>query len=393
MKYRHLLVIKGSRKEKVLKFIDAVEEELTDRRDNRGKRHRLPFVLCGVVLAIMSGRAKMSSIHRYIENRLEWLRDVTNRAEAEVVSRAQLPRILATIDRPALNRITMEHFGVNLIEDSAKAWKAVDGKALRGTPDSAGNQRVRIVTAVDHESRETVAQYEMNSAKKGEITAVRTFLEETGLEKDTITLDALHMNPKTTAQIAQAGGHYIIQAKRNQPELCDILTTVAQTMTPFAIFNEQEKGHGRLEERWAWLFDISALDFDERWQQSALRTLTVVMRQTISTSDSAKISLDLSYYLSNCSLTGDEPVPPDSLVQAIRRHWGVESVNWIRDVTFQEDRVHTKDAHLAQVLATIRTFAIRLFQRARFPNFQAALEKFSDCPDDFSTFLFDAHFL
>jgi hypothetical protein len=168
-------------------------------------------------------------------------------------------------------------------------------------------------------------------------------------------------------------------------------------MTPFAVLNEHEKGHGRHEERWAWLFDISSIDFDQRWQQSALRTLTVVMRQTISTSDSSKISLDLSFYLSNCSLTGDDLVQPVSLAQAIRRHWGVESVNWIRDVTFQEDHVHTKDANLAQVLATIRTFAgtlwVRLFQRAKLPNFQAALEKFSDCPDDFSAFLFDAHVL
>ncbi len=389
MLYSHLLVVRESKKAQIRKFIDGAEE-LVDQRDNRGKRHALPFVLCGVVFAIMSGRAKMSSIHRYIENRLEWLRDVTNKPEAEAVSRAQLPRILSTIDRPALNRLTMTHFGVNLVEDSAKKWRAVDGKALRGTPEDAGNQRVRIVTAVDHENRETVAQCEMNSAKKGEITAVRTFLQETGLEQENITLDALHMTPKTTAQIEQAGGHYIIQTKRNQPELCDMLTNVAETTTPFAVFNQQEKGHGRHEERWAWFFDISALDFDDRWQQSALRTFTLVMRQTISTADPAKISLDLSYYLSNCPLTGEALVQPESLAHAIRRHWGVESVNWIRDVTFQEDHVHTKDANLAQVLATIRTFAIRLFQRAKLSNFQAALERFADCPDDFSAFLNEA---
>jgi predicted transposase YbfD/YdcC len=392
MIYHHLLVMREAEKAQMLRFIDAVEK-LKDHRDNRGKRHSLSFVLCGAVLAIMSGRAKMSSIHRYIENRLAWLRAVTNQPHAAAVSRAQLPRILATIDRPALNAITMAHFGVNLIEDCDQKWTAVDGKALRGTADGAGNQRVRIVTAVEHESRETIAQCEMNSAKKGEITAVRTFLQETALEKANITLDALHMNPTTTAQIEQAGGHYIIQTKRNQPELCDSLTRIAETTTPFAIFKQHEKGHGRHEERWAWFFDISAVDFDERWQPSALRTFALVMRQTISTADPTKISLDLSYYLSNCPLTGEAAVQPEPLAQAIRRHWGVESVNWIRDVTFQEDHVQTKDAYLAQVLATIRTFAIRLFQRAKLPNLQAALERFADCPDDFSAFLNEAHVL
>ena len=392
MRYGDWVVMQKSKKANLGKFIDAVEA-MVDHRDNRGKRHTLSFVLCGVVLAIMSGRAKVSSIHRYIENRLEWLRRVTNQPKAEAVSRAQLPRILSTIDRPALNRLTMAHFGIHLIEDSDKQWTAVDGKALCGTPDGAGNQRVRIVTGVDHESRETVAQCEMNRAKKGEITAVRTFLHETELDKGNVTLDALHMNPKTTAQIEQAGGHYIIQTKRNQPELCDQLTRVAETATPFAVLHQHEKGHGRHAERWAWFFDITAIDFDERWQQSALRTFTLVMRQTISTADPTKISLDIAYYLSNCPLTGDALVPPESIAQAIRHHWGVESVNWIRDVTFQEDHVHTKDPKLAQVLATLRTFAIRLFQRAKLPNFQAALERFADSHHHFSAFLHDAHIL
>jgi predicted transposase YbfD/YdcC len=391
MLHNQHLVVQQSKKANILKFIDAVEK-MNDCRDNRGKRHALSFVLCGVVLAILSGRAKMSSIHRYMENRLEWLRDVTNKPDAEVVSRAQLPRILSTIDRSGLNTITMAHFGANLFEDDKK-WTAVDGKALRGTADGAGNQRVRIVTAVDHDSRETVAQCEMNCAKKGEITAVRTFLQETELEKANITLDALHMNPKTTAQIEQAGGHYIIQTKRNQPELCDSLTNIAATTAPFAVLNQHERGHGRHEERWAWFFDIASIDFDDRWQQSALRTLTVVMRQTISTSEPAQISLDVSFYLSNYSLTGAAAVQPASLAHAIRRHWGVESVNWIRDVTFQEDHVHTKDHNLAQVLASIRTFAIRLLQRAELPNFQAALERFADCPNDFFSFLNLAHVL
>ena len=332
-------------------------------------------------------------MQRYIKNRIEWLRKVTGEADASVVSRAQLPRILSMVERDELNRVTMNHFGVLLIETGEDEWKAVDGKALRGTPDEEGNQKARIVTAVEHESRETVAQCEMNSAKKGGITAVRTFLNESGLEKANITLDALHMNPKTTAQIHQAGGHYLIQVKGNQAELCKILTTVAATEKPFSVLNYTERGHGRHEERWYWCFDIRTTSFDERWQQSGLNTLVVVMRQTTTGSDATNISLELSYYLSNWALLGDQNIQPAALVRAVRRHWGVESVNWIRDVTFQEDKVKTKNATLAQRLATIRSFAIRLLQQAKLPNFQAAIEQFSDCPDDFFAFLVEADVL
>ena len=395
MKHCLLVMSDKSNKPQLNKFIDGMRQ-LKDCRDKRGRRHTLTFVLCGVTLAILSGRTTLSSIQRYLVNRLKWLRQVTGESAGSAVSRAQLPRILSGVDRPALNDLTMKHFGIHLIETDEGTWKAIDGKTLCGTPDESGSQRTRIVTAVDHESRETEAQCELNSTKKGEITVVRTFLQETGLEKANVTLDALHMNPATTAQIEQAGGHYMIQAKRNQPELCDRLTTVANTHTPLAILNSVEQGHGRQEEHWAWFFDLKAVSFDPRWQESGLQTLAVLLRQTTQPAKATlapKISLELSYYLSNYSLSSAQPIQPQSLFQAIRRHWGIESVNWIRDVTFQEDHVNTKDNNLAQLLASLRTFAIRLLQRARFPNFQAALEQFSDCPDTFFSFLQDAQIL
>ena len=47
---------------------------LSDPRDNRGKRLDLAFSIGSSVLAILSGRAKVSSIHRYMENRADWIR-------------------------------------------------------------------------------------------------------------------------------------------------------------------------------------------------------------------------------------------------------------------------------------------------------------------------------
>ena len=71
----------------VCNFVEALSQ-LTDDRDNRGKRHALAFVVAAVVLAILSGRSTVSSIFRYIRNRIEWLREVTQHPEASVVSRA-----------------------------------------------------------------------------------------------------------------------------------------------------------------------------------------------------------------------------------------------------------------------------------------------------------------
>jgi hypothetical protein len=55
----------------VCNFVEALSR-LTDNRDNRGKRHALAFVVAAVVLAILNGRSKVSSIFRFQRNRIEW---------------------------------------------------------------------------------------------------------------------------------------------------------------------------------------------------------------------------------------------------------------------------------------------------------------------------------
>jgi hypothetical protein len=43
-------------------------QHLPDPRDQRGKRHAQAFVLCGVILALMVGRSRVSAIHRFLLN-------------------------------------------------------------------------------------------------------------------------------------------------------------------------------------------------------------------------------------------------------------------------------------------------------------------------------------
>ena len=362
-------------------------KRLTDKRDNRGKRHELAFVLGGVVLAIMSGRSYASSIHRFIKNRLKWLCQVLGYWGAKAVSRAQLPRILDGVDWSDLNELVAEQFGVR-IEVQDKEWHAVDGKTLRGV----AGQRERVLLAVSHTGRKTVAQKPIHGTKKSEITAVREMLAETGLEKGKNTLDALHFNPITTGQINRAGGQFVIQLKENQPRLVEQMSREAAEAAPLGTLKTVEKGHGRLEIRQGTFFKINHLELDPRWDESGLATLIVMARRTTDLA-TQKRSAEVSFYCSNVTLDPADEATPQELFQAIRGHWGVEADNYIRDVSFQEDKVRTKHGNQAQVLASLRTLAIQLFRNAGFANFKAALETFADCPDQFETFLIQYGFL
>jgi hypothetical protein len=157
-------------KKSSIKSIEALES-LPDTRDNRGKRHSQAFVITVVVMAILSGRSRVSSIQRYIENQIDWLRKVTRFHDAEPVSRAHLPRMLKKVNWNELNALITECFNNEIVQSTKDEWKAVDGKFLKGTPKNAEKQAV--IHAVAHESRIDVAQAKQVGNKSSEITTVR----------------------------------------------------------------------------------------------------------------------------------------------------------------------------------------------------------------------------
>jgi len=373
----------------VCNFVEALSQ-LPDDRDNRGKRHALAFVVAGVVLAILSGRSKVSSIFRYLRNRIEWLREVTQHPEAGVVSRAHLPRLLARVDWVELNTLIDQHFGVQVELSATHDWVAIDGKVLRGTLASGDKQSV--VFAVSHASRTLLAQAPMKGSKASEIPVVRDLLKHSQLEAHKVTLDAHHCNPTTTAQIHQAGGQYVIQVKENQPLLLTQCQSVAAAAVPLGRHEECDKGHGRLTTREGQCFDMRALSLAPRWSDSGIHTLVVMKRHTF-TLATQKTTCETAYYISNQALSTDPYAQALELTGAIRQHWHVESDNWIRDVTLEEDHIKTTSANQAQNMGCLRSLALRLLRRFNVKNFQEALEDFADCPSRFEALLRQVKFL
>lgn len=371
----------------VKSFMDKLETIL-DPRDNRGKRHQLPFVLAAVSLAIMTGRSSVSSIHRYIRNKIDWLRAVTQQPNARVISRAQLPRILAVVDWQGLTAVTESQFGVRLEKNEHAEWTAIDGKTLRGTD----HHEERTLLAVTHTTRTIQAQRPMTGPKDSEITAARDLLRETGLDEGKVTLDALHFNPKTTRQIHLAGGLYVIQVKDNQPELKEQLIRWAARVRPLGQLSTSEKAHGRLETRQGTFVALANLAVDPRWAESGFQTLVVMERQTLEVA-SQKRSAEASYYVSNLHVAPEQQSAQADLFNAIRGHWSVEADNYIRDVTFREDDVKTKTGNQGHILAGLRTLAMGLLRKANIQNFRAALDDFADNAKLFKNFLEQVNFI
>jgi len=107
-----------------------------------------------------------------------------------------------------------------------------------------------------------------------------------------------------------------------------------------------------------------------------------------------KTSFDVSYYVSNSKLEPSVIIPlVEELIQAVRLHWGVESNNWIRDVTFNEDYIKTKAGNQARVMALLRGLGIELIRKFSPKNFQATIEQFADSISDLELMLRQVKFL
>lgn len=362
---------------KTVKFIDALKS-MSDPRDNRGKRHSLGFLIITVVFATLVGRSTVSGIHRYMANKIDWLREVTGFKNATPISRAHLPRMLANLDWLALNCVISDCFSQQTLQIVQSEWIGADGKVMRGTLKSGEKQA--IIHAVSHESRIDVAQARQAGDKSSEIVVMRDFLKETGLEKRKVSLDAHHCNPETMMQIEQANGKFLIQIKENQPILlgqCRILAG----QPPLATDIKHDAGHGYVTSRRACLHDLRPLNVDERWKKCGLRSLVVMNRETFCPSNQ-KSTFETAYYLSN-SMDINKLHTVETLSKAIRGHWNVESNNWQLDVTFNEDHVRTKHSNQAQIMGKLRCFSMNLLRWSKMEtkNLQAIIEKFTDSPE------------
>jgi predicted transposase YbfD/YdcC len=377
-------------------FIELLSD-ISDPRDNRGKIHELSFVLAVTTMAILSGKNYVSEIHRYIHNKIEWLQEIFDRPDAKPISRAQLPRIIAIVDWEELNAVIEEFFGVT-VENINDEWVAIDGKVLRGTITDNDNahENEQITIAIGHKSQQILFQRKMSGAKSSEVAEVRKLLEETWLQRAKVTLDPLHANPTTLETINQSGGKYIVQIKKNQPTLFEMFGDMAQEEKAIGSIKTVEKSRGRIEEREGRFFSLKDVEFDARWDQSDFQTLIVVDRMTKKIKKE-EISRERSYYVSNVELEDHQSKistdMEEELFTAIREHWHVESNNYIRDMTFKEDYVKTKNKNQGQILSLVRTVVINIIRKTNPKNFKEVIASFCDSQDVLASVLLKFNFL
>lgn len=190
--------------------------KVPDPRKPRGKRHALPGVLAVALAATLAGARSFVAI-------AEWATDAAPGVLAPLGVTGPMPSE-STIRR------CLQRLAPNELDQLIGAWMwlrttmiagrrviAFDGKTLRGARDAAGNL-VHLLSGLCQATGTVLAQLAVG-AKTNEIPMLRTLLDTIDITDAVITADALHCQRETAQAIVEAGGHYILTVKANQPSL------------------------------------------------------------------------------------------------------------------------------------------------------------------------------
>ena len=366
-------------------FFDLLNQQTDlDQRDNRGKTHSLPLVLMGVVMALLAGRdGNLSAIHRHMKNQFQALSLTLARQATRVISRAQLPRLLAQVNYRLLAQLIQQHYGFSLPEGFAN-WLSGDGKELRGSIAKSQQRGDVCVSMVTH-TQAVVAQTYYSGAKESERPAIVKLLKDNDLMSRKIVLDALHLVPSLLDAIHLAGGTYLIGLKANQGllrRLCLIQTLLHKPA--FERVDEPVRGHGRIDQRSYRCYSLADRTLARRWAESGLTSVVVVtrVRQTLAGVETAQT---VSYFVTNRAMGSQSEA--DSFYDAIQGHWSVEVLHYRRDVVLAEDACRSKSSHLQRTLSSLRTLTMSLLQWLNPPNMAAQLQQFAERAQELIDFL------
>jgi predicted transposase YbfD/YdcC len=334
-----------------------------DPRARRGVRHPIAVVLALAVCAVLAGARSFVAI-------AEWA------ADADQATLAGLG-VTGRVPSESTFRRTLQRLDADALDDAAGAWAqqrtapapggrrliAVDGKTIRGS-GAAGLPARHLLAALDHGRGVVLGQVDVE-AKTNEIPLFTKLLDRIDLAGAVVTADALHAQTAHAGYLAgQRRAHYLITVKRNQPGLHAQLAGLPWRQIPAADI-QHDRGHGRAERR---ALKVTAVAAGIAFPHAAQAIQIVRRRRPL---NSKKWSAETVYAVTSLTVTQASPA---QLAAIVRGYWQIEdSLHWVRDVTYDEDRSQVRTGNGPRVMASLRNLAITILRLTGQASIASAL--------------------
>jgi predicted transposase YbfD/YdcC len=336
-------------------------EALEDPRVKRKPQHLLIDIVAIAILAVLSGANDMVAIEMYGKAKQSWLETFLELPNG-IPSHDTFSRVLALLNPQQLHECFLNWVS-QLTEKLDIKLIHLDGKTARGSYDREDSLKALHTASAWASEHNLVLAQQRVDGKSNEITAIPLLLNLLDIKGAIITLDAMGTQRNIAAQIIAQGGDYILALKKNQRNLHKQVSAFFRTATQsqwegidVSYHQTVESGHHRLENRQIWAVPISQipdLAIAAKWKGLATVVMVKRVRQLWN-----ETTTEVCFYIT--SLGADAIL----LAGAIRSHWGIEnSLHWVLDVTFGEDRSRIRNGHGPENIGLLRRLSLNLLKR------------------------------
>jgi predicted transposase YbfD/YdcC len=342
--------------------IGSYFESLSDPRHPRNRKHLLIDIVVIAVCGMVCGCDGPTAIHRWASNRREWLAEFLALPNG-IPSRDCIRRLLIALRPEAFQKCFQEWVTDAIPPDESHPDRliAIDGKTNRGSHDAAHDLRpLHIVSAWASEEGIALGQV-ATEEKSNEITAIPTLLEQIDLTDAVVTIDAMGCQKEIAHDIVEGGGDFVIAVKDNQPKLRKAIEAYFEKHLErdledlrYRSHETSDAAHGRVDERSYFLTKVPP-DFAVKEEWPWVKAIGYSLR--ITRHADGRETDETRYYILSRYLSGKR------FCEAVRGHWGIESMHWVLDVNFREDESRTRERTLGNNLSWLRRFAVTLLKR------------------------------
>src|SRR5215468_9628916 len=355
----------------VIEVCDLLElfGSVRDGRSGQGRDHPVAAVLALAAAAVVAGMKGYTAIAGWVKDvPPPVLADLYMRAGASPArppSRATIWRVVTDADAEAfdatVSRWLMTRQAARESESAGGDDLAglvpvrLDGKTIRGAKDAEGNRRHLLAALAGPNAAASViaAQAEI-WAKTNEVPMASEVLGQVDLNGTIVTADALHTVTAAAEFICDHGGEFVLPVKENRQALFYALNALPWDQVPVT-HTVTDRGHGRITTR-----TIQVMPAPQDLPFPHVSQVLLIERYV---SDLAGNPLSAVAALGVASPSPDQASPAD-LAGHVRGQWAIESLHWIRDSLYQEDKSQVRTRSGPRIMAAMRNLAISALRLA-----------------------------
>lgn len=327
---------------------------IEDKRDPYTTKHSLIDILKLVMISVLCGMDELDKMIDYGKNKKEFLNkefDIKT-----IPSKATLTRIFVMID-PKWLGLSIVGIIQSLIKEK-HTQIMIDGKAIKSTDAIKTIEKMMNIVTAYTDTGVSLLQKTVEN-KTNEIPAVKELIEMLDVKGIVVTADAMHCQKETAQTIVNNGGDYVLQLKANQKSFYEDVYAMfddkyideADKECEYEIYKTQEKCHGRIETRTCYVLNEIAFFTDYLANWKGLKKIFAVVREI---EKEGKTTKETSCYLSSKNTTAEK------LLSYTRKHWEIESMHHILDVTYDEDRCKILSQRAQENLNIFRKMGISI---------------------------------